>query len=291
MKIVSIGEVLWDVFEDSEKLGGAPFNFSVHATRLGHEVILVSAVGDDARGSAVLARASELGLRTDFIQTVTGAPTGTVSVRVDAAGQPDFIIHRPAAYDRLTLGPADLQRLAPIQPDWLYYGTLYQAGTTGRAETKKLAEALPGARRFYDINLRRDSHTRELIAELMATSHVVKLNDDEAIAIDSMFGRRHDSLAEFTEFWSRKFGWAAVAVTRGPRGCAVRIGADYAEPPGYAVEVADTVGAGDAFAAAFLHGLSQGWGANRSGDFANRVGAVVASRRGAVPEWSVEEVA
>lgn len=282
MKIVSIGEVLWDVFADSEKLGGAPFNFAVHATRLGHEVIFVSAVGDDARGSVVLARASELGLCTDFIQTVPGAATGTVSVRVDAAGQPDFTIHRPAAYDRLTLSAADLQKLAAIQPDWLYYGTLYQAGPAGRTETKKLADALAGARRFYDINLRPGSFTTELIAELMSTSHVVKLNDDEAIALDSMFGRPHDSLSEFTEFWSRKFGWTAVAVTRGSRGCAVRIGADYAEPPGYAVKVADTVGAGDAFAAALLHGLSQGWDAYRVGDFANRLGAAVASRPGAV---------
>jgi fructokinase len=287
--IVSIGEVLWDVFEDSEKLGGAPFNFAVHATRLGHEVIFVSAVGDDERGTAVLMRAGELGLRTDFIQVVPGAATGTVSVRVDSAGQPDFTIHRPAAYDALHLGAADLERLAALRPDWLYYGTLHQSGSGGRAETKKLAAALPGARRFYDINLRRDSYTPQLIAELMPDSHVVKLNDDEVRAVDAMFGSRHDSLAEFTGFRLRQFGWTAVAVTRGSRGCAIRIGSDYAEAPGYAVKVADTVGAGDAFAAAFLHGLSQGWDASRTGDFANRVGAVVASRPGGVPMWSMED--
>jgi fructokinase len=289
MRIISIGEVLWDVFEDSEKLGGAPFNFAVHASRLGHEVTFVSAVGDDERGHAVLTRASQLGLRPDFIQTAPGAATGTVSVRIDFAGQPDFTIRRPAAYDALRLDRADLRRLAAIEPDWLYYGTLHQAEPAARAETKKLAEALPGAKRFYDINLRRHSYTRELIAELMATAHVVKLNDDEAVAVGSMFGCRHGSLSEFTEFWSRKFGWSAVAVTRGPRGCAIRIGRDYAELPGYTVKVADTVGAGDAFAAAFLQGLSQGWDGNRTGDFANRVGAVVASRPGGVPMWSMED--
>ena len=103
MRIVSIGEVLWDVFEDSEKLGGAPFNFAVHASRLGHEVTFVSAVGDDKRGHAVLARASELGVRPDFIQVAPGAATGTVLVRVDSTGQPDFTIRRPAAYDALLL--------------------------------------------------------------------------------------------------------------------------------------------------------------------------------------------
>jgi fructokinase len=289
MRIISIGEVLWDVFEDSEKLGGAPFNFAVHASRLGHEVTFVSAVGDDERGHAVLTRASELGLRPDFIQIAPGAATGTVSVRVDSAGQPDFTIRRPAAYDALQLGRADLRRLAAIEPDWLYYGTLHQAEPAARAETKRLAEALPGAKRFYDINLRRHSYTRELIAELMAAAHVVKLNEHEAVAVDAMFGCRHDALSEFTEFWSRKFGWAAVAVTRGSRGCAIRIGRDYAEPPGYTVKVADTVGAGDAFAAAFLEGFSQGWNANRTGDFANRVGAVVASRPGGAPMWSMED--
>jgi fructokinase len=289
MRIVSIGEVLWDVFEDSEKLGGAPFNFAVHASRLGHEVTFVSAVGDDERGRAVLTRASELGLRPDFIRVAPGVATGTVLVHLDSAGQPEFTIRRPAAYDALRLDRADLRRLTAIDPDWLYYGTLHQAEPAACAETKKLAEALPGAKRFYDINLRRHCYTPELIAELMATAQVVKLNDDEAVALDSMFGCRHDSLSEFTEFWSRKFGWTAVAVTRGSRGCAIRIGGDYAEPPGYTVKVADTVGAGDAFAAAFLHGVSQGWGANRTGDFANRVGAVVASRPGGVPMWSMED--
>lgn len=289
LRIVSIGEVLWDVFDNSEKLGGAPFNFAVHARRLGHQVAFVSAVGDDERGRAALTRASELGLRPDFIQVVAGAATGTVLVHLDSSGQPDFTIRRPAAYDALRLEPADLRRLAAIEPDWLYYGTLHQAQPAARAETWKLVEALPGAKRFYDINLRRHCYTPELIAKLMATAHVVKLNDDEAVAVDSMFGRRHDSLSEFTEFWSRKFGWTAVVVTRGPRGCAIRIGGDYAEPPGYTVRVADTVGAGDAFAAAFLHGLAQGWGAARTGDFANRVGAVVASRPGGVSMWSMED--
>src|ERR1035441_4042020 len=101
LRIVSIGEVLWDVFEDSEKLGGAPFNFAVHASRLGHEVTFVSAVGDDVRGDRALRRATELGLRADFIQIARGAATGTVLVLVDSAGQPDFTIRRPAAYDAL----------------------------------------------------------------------------------------------------------------------------------------------------------------------------------------------
>jgi fructokinase len=289
MKIISIGEVLWDIFGDSEKLGGAPFNFAVHASRLGHDVTFVSAVGDDERGRAVLRRVTDLQLRPDFIQIARGEGTGTVSVRVDSAGQPDFTIHRPAAYDALRLDDAALQRLAALQPQWIYFGTLHQVEPGPRAETQKLAQALPCTKKFYDINLRRHSYTRSLVADLMSAAHVVKLNEEEAFEIDSIFGCRHGSLCEVTECWLRKFGWDAVAVTRGARGCAIRIGSDYAELPGYAVKVADTVGAGDAFAAAFLHGLSQGWDAVRTGDFANRVGAVVASRPGGVPGWSMED--
>jgi fructokinase len=274
VKIVSIGELLWDVFENSETLGGAPFNFAVHAARLGHEVIFVSAIGDDERGRRARARVRELGLNGEFVRTVPRFATGVVSVRVDPSGQPDFTIHRPAAYDALRLQPDDLDRLAAFAPDWLCYGTLYQAEPASRAEVAKLRAALPRARRFYDVNLRRDSYTPELVAELLAASDALKLNEHEAAEIGA--------LPESALY---------VAVTRGECGCAVRIRDDYAEVPGYPVKVADTVGAGDAFAAAFLHGISLGWTAAATGDFANRVGAVVASRPGGTPAWSPEDCA
>lgn len=270
---------MWDVFDQSEKLGGAPFNFSVHASRLGHRVLFLSAVGDDARGRAARAIAAELGLSTDFLQVVPGAPTGTVSVRLDATGQPDFTIHRPAAYDALRLDDATLSQLSELAPEWLYFGTLHQTAASSRKQTVKLVEALPMARRFYDINLRRDSYTLELVADLLGKADVVKMNDGEAEELAGAFGAD----------WTRKMKCQAVAVTRGANGAALRIGEDYAEVPGYRVAVADTVGAGDSFAAAFLHGLSQGWDAARTADFACRVGALVASRAGGVPEWMLEE--
>jgi fructokinase len=144
----------------------------------------------------------------------------------------------------------------------------------GRAREvlRRVMDAVPGARRFYDVNLRRGCYTPELVRELLALSGAVKMNDDEADLFPDL-------------------GQApSVAITRGDRGCVVRIANDRAECPGYPVKVADTVGAGDAFAAAFLHGLAAGWSAARTGDFANRLGALVASRPGAVPEWSPAEL-
>jgi fructokinase len=272
MTILSIGEILWDVYPDSRRLGGAPFNFAAHAHRLGHRVLFLSAVGDDESGAAAREQAAELGLDTEFIQVAPGKATGHVTVRLDTGGQPDYTIHRPAAYDFLKLDDAQLARLAALQPGWLYFGTLHQMHAGAHRELRRLVEALPETRRFYDVNLRRASYTPELVRESFALAHAVKLNHQEA--------------ALFPDFGC---AWAA-AVTAGERGSEIRIGDDRAQCPGYAVKVADAVGAGDAFAAAFLHGIVQGWSAARTGDFANRLGALVASRAGAVPEWSLAEL-
>ena len=272
MTIVSIGEILWDIFPDSERPGGTPFNFAVHAMRLGHQVIFVSAVGDDTRGRCALKRAVKLGLAPEFIQVIAGAATGTVSVKAGPAGQPDFTIHRPAAYDRLRIEPAQLQRIAEAKPGWVYFGTLFNSDPEAYRQTIDLLRSLPSARRVYDVNLRSGCYTPELVRELLTLAHAVKLNGAEA--------REFPDLSRFR----------AVAVTRGAAGCDIRIGNDRAVCPGYPVNVADTVGAGDAFAAAFLHGLEQGWSAARTGDFANRLGALIASKPGAIPDWKLEQL-
>lgn len=274
VRILTIGEILWDVFPDGERLGGAPFNFSAHAARLGHEVRFLSAVGEDERGRRALARAAELGLSCEFIARTAERPTGVATVELDAAGQPKFTIHRPAAYDCVK---TDLAALAAFDPEWIAFGTLHQAEPEPRAATARLMAAFPAARRFYDVNLRPGCYTPELVAELMAAAHVVKMNDAEAAELDAA------GCAE-------RFGWDAMAVTRGAEGCALLAGGERVEARGCKVEVADTVGSGDAFAAAFLHGLDRKWRAAEIADFANRLGALVASEAGATPAWSLEEL-
>jgi fructokinase len=289
MKILSIGEILWDVFEDAERLGGAPFNFAAHAARLGHEVRFLSAVGDDDRGRRALAAVERSGVRSDLVRRVAGQPTGAVRVRVDAAGQPSFLIERPAAYDFAALSEEDTASLAAWKADWVYFGTLHQADSRGRAVTDRAIAASPGARRFYDVNLRHNSYTLDLVATRMRQADVLKLNTDEVRVLAPVAGAPREPLEAFCRACARECGCAAVAVTLGERGSAVRIGEEYAEAPGYRVQVQDTVGSGDAFAAAFLHGLGNGWSAAAIADFANRVGALVASRAGAIPEWTVAE--
>jgi fructokinase len=289
MNIISIGEVLWDVFGDTEHLGGAPFNFGVHARILGHSVSFISAVGDDRRGRSVLEKMEAMGLPARFVRQVKDHSTGIVTVNLNSSGQPHFTIHRPAAYDFPDLSREDLRELSSQRPEWIYFGTLFQMSPKAKALTLKVIDSNPEARCFYDVNLRENCYEAALVNELMSLASAVKLNDEEADVIQSMFGWSYGSLEDFCQGTARRFGWEAVCVTRGEAGCVLWVGDNYVEAEGYKVRVADTVGAGDAFAAAFLHGLGRGWPAQEVADFANRVGALVASRPGGTPSWTIAE--
>ncbi|HEX3748577.1 MAG TPA: PfkB family carbohydrate kinase [Bryobacteraceae bacterium] len=290
MHLITAGEILWDLIGDAEYLGGAVFNFSAQLTRLGHCVSFVSAVGDDERGLRALAQANALGLSTRFVHTVKDHPTGIVTVTVDEGGQPTYVIHRPAAYDFATLDDGDFRALATPPPDWVAFGTLNSMHAGARHLLRTIVDRFPRARRFYDINLRRDSYTAELVASLCELAQAVKLNEDEVGMLGGMLGTAGETLESFCRGYAARFGWQAVCVTRGSEGCALLLGEEYVELAGYRVAVADTVGAGDAFAAALVHGIHAGWPAREVGDFANRLGALVAGRRGGVPPWTLKEL-
>ena len=289
MKTVSIGEVLWDVVGSREYLGGATFNFSVNLMRLGHTVDFISAVGADERGRRVLDCMREMGLSHRFVRVLDDHSTGTVTVSLKQDGQPSFVLHRPTAYDFPRLDDTDFRELEAQNPDWVYFGTLLMISADAYRVTMELLDHVPSAHRFYDINLRAGSYTPSLVSDLISRATLVKLNDEEVREIDRMLGRQHGSLKEFCRDYTERFGWEGVCVTRGASGCAALIRGEYIESAGYVIDVADAVGAGDAFAAAFLHGLDSGWPLHRVADFANRVGALVASRPGALPPWTTEE--
>ena len=289
MNVISIGEVLWDIVGQEEHLGGATFNFSAHLSRLGHAVSFISAVGADELGQKVIDNMSRLGLTTDYLGIDKDHPTGTASVALASDGQPKFVLQRPAAYDFPQLTTSQYERLFSRPVDWIYFGTLHQIYPQTRQLTKDLLERGSGTRRFYDVNLRSDGYTPALIQQLMSQATIVKLNHEEVEAIAVMLGSRHGSIEEFCRNYANLYKWAGVCVTRGSLGCTVLMDGQYIEAPGYPVQVVDTVGAGDAFAAAFLHGLGNGWPTPKIADFANRVGALVASRPGAIPDWTVVE--
>lgn len=289
MRIVSIGEVLWDVIGEKEFLGGAPLNFSAAAHRLGNSVALLTAVGADARGARVLDAMKELGLTTEFVQTTSECATGTAIVVTDSSGNASYVIDRPAAFDCLR-GDSLPARLAAFNPDWIYFGTLAQTGSGAEDMLVDLVQSLPGARRFYDMNLRTGHWNLPLVQRLSRLATVLKLNETEAEALfHSTLGSRDFELEEFCRRWSATYDMDTICVTLGSKGCAVFSGGQLRSFAGVSVKVVDTVGAGDAFAAAFLHGLHLGWPMERIASFANALGAMVASRSGATPTWTIDE--
>jgi fructokinase len=289
VNVISIGEILWDVVGQDEHLGGAPFNFAVHLARLGHQVSFVSAVGTDERGQKTLDTMSQMGLSTRNVRRVAGHPTGVATVSLDEAGYPNFLIHRPAAYDFPQVTGEDLAELFACPVDWIYFGTLLQMNPEAKRLTMRLLKAGGGARRFYDVNLRPGCWEPSLVRELMEKASVVKLNAEEAAEVARIAGEALESLERFCRGFASRFGWEGVCVTRGADGCSLLLEDEYVEASGYPVQVADTVGAGDAFAAAFVHGVGAGWPPLRVADFANRVGAMIATRPGGAPEWTIAE--
>ncbi len=286
--VAVLGEVLWDVFDHSRRLGGAPLNFAAHASRLGHDALLISAVGTDSLGEETSEASEALGLTTEFLQRATRFPTGAARVHLGPGDRTRFTIERPAAYDAIGISGRELARLAAHAPDWIYYGTLFASTPAGEANLCRLLNAFPTAARFYDLNLRPDCWSDPLVTRLLHHANVVKLNEEELALVQQFTGLPRSTRA-FCNDGATQYGWKAVCVTLGARGCAILAHGEYVEALGHAVDVADTVGAGDAFAAAFMHGLISEWPAAEIAAFANRVGALVASRHGAIPAWTLEE--
>jgi fructokinase len=293
LHIVSIGEILWDIIGPTEYLGGTPLNFAAHARKLGHEVFMVSGVGDDERGQRALARLRQYGISPDFVEICRGKSTGTAEVQLEPDGRPVFRIVRPAAYDAVDLTPAQRKGIVALQPRWIYFGTLYHTSPRALASTLKVLEEVPSAKRFYDVNLRDGNWNLAIVERLTSHAHVVKMSDSEAEFLDASLNvdSGDGSVEDFCRRWSEQYGCQIICVTFGERGCGIYKDGSYVQVPGRKVEVADTVGAGDAFAAAFLHALEQGWEVRRCGAFANAIAALVASRPGAIPEWKAEEIA
>ncbi len=257
-RILSCGEILWDLFPDGPRFGGAPANFAVQAAMLGARVSVLGAVGRDDRGSEAVRILDTFGIDTSLIQSLPDAPTGAVLVSVDAAGKPAFTIQPDAAWDRLTWSPALEHSLGNF--DAVYFGTLGQRGTLSRATIRRALEAAKnrGILRVLDINLRAPFYDAILLRESLELASVLKISDEElpsvaaACAIPSAAGT-HAILAQLCQ----RFSLLCVAMTRGADGALLLADAQITEQPGIPVTVVDTVGAGDAFTAALVTGILQ----------------------------------
>lgn len=278
--ILSIGEVVWDIFDNHEVLGGAPLNVAYQLVSLGLNAKMISRVGADPLGRKSLKAIAALGLETAWIQIDERLPTGRVNISVDRHNEPHFDIVSPAAWDAIDTGT--VRQLAANQaPYMLVYGTLGQRATESRDAIRTLwAKA---ERRFYDVNLRPPDTTPELVAESLTAADLVKMNGDELARLAEWFtGRRHDKKQAARDLLTR-FGLQVLAVTEGAAGAWLVTADQYFEHPGFTINVADTVGAGDAFFAALIEGFVNRRPWHDCLALANRRGAYVASRAGATP--------
>jgi fructokinase len=289
-RVLGIGELLWDLFPDGPRLGGAPFNVVANMRRLNHPAAFVTAVGDDELGRSAVAAVGELGVDTTFISVAPDLPTGTVAVTPDPVEGHRFTIGSPAAYESIGGSGTLVTRLLDLVPEALVYGTLAQRSPAVRGLTHRVATEIRPVNRLYDVNLRDGSWTGDLVLDLLSDATVVKLNGDEAVVLAGLLGSAATGRALATALAAR-YGIERLCITRGAAGATLLVGGDEYTVEGIHVEVVDTVGAGDAFAAGLLHGLLRDDTPEVALAFANRLGALVASRAGALPVWSAAELA
>jgi fructokinase len=280
--VVGLGEVLWDVFPDSSRPGGAPANVAFQAGQLGVRGVVCSRVGRDRLGEELVGFLAGQGLSTDWIQRDAEHPTGTVTVDLSEPSHPSYVIHENVAWDFLAAGPAWVELMGRAAA--VCFGTLAQRNKASRwAIYEALDATRPECLVVYDVNLRQQWYSREAIEPSLRRAKLVKLNDDEALVLAELFGLSTRQPQDLAQFFQQQFGVTACCITRGAKGCLLVSGDEQVDQPGLPVQVVDTVGAGDAFTAALIVGRLRGWAAPVQAAFANRVGGLVASRAGAMP--------
>ena len=282
--ILSCGEVLWDLFPDGPRFGGAPANFACHAALLGAQVSLVSAVGDEARGREAIAILQDFGLDTSLIRVIADAPTGAVGVTVDAAGKPSFEIRGGAAWDQIAWTPELEACVATV--DAVYFGTLGQRSEMSRSAIQRVLSAAKARRlpRVLDVNLRSPFFDTALIRESISQATVLKLSDDELVEVTTACGMSHghNPVAALRSLRTRN-NLDLVAMTRGAAGALLVSATKVVDQPGVPTVVCDTVGAGDSFTAALVVGLLRGDPLATIARTACEIAAAVCAQPGAVP--------
>jgi len=291
MRVLSIGEILWDHCGTQRTIGGAPLNFSAHMARLGNDVAILSAVGQDPSGEEATRHVQGLGIDVCFLQTTSAAPTGSTSVLRNDSGDSTSEINRPAAYDFVKFDALTVQALRAYNPDWLYVGTLFHVKPEVALQTVSIRRSIPQLRMFYDINLRPDNWNLSLVKCLSSHADIVKLNESEGRTLADAIGfDDFDASPEaFCQQWLRTFDLECVCLTLGARGCLLVTADDVVTVTCNPVEVMDPLGAGDAFSAGFVHAWHHGLSMQSSGCFANYMGGLVAGKSGAIPSCSKQE--
>ena len=273
---------MWDLFPDGTRLGGAPTNFAVHAASLGAESVLVSRVGRDDLGRDVVVALKETGVSVAHVQEDEGRPTGIVRVTL-TDGQPSYEIVEGVAWDAIDWVPA-LDALAQ-SADAVCFGTLAQRCNPSRSTIQRFvsttrAECL----KVLDINFRQHYHSEAVVRSALCLADVLKLSDEEVPILRDYVGGVPDEEVFLLDLMAA-FEFERVVLTRGAAGCLAVGPEGVLEVPSEPRQVVNTVGAGDAFAAAFLLGLLAGESGRACAERANRAGGYVVTQDSGTPAF------
>ncbi|RDV11078.1 carbohydrate kinase [Pontibacter diazotrophicus] len=284
-KITCFGEMLWDILPSGKLPGGAPMNVAIHLQYQGFTPIVISCVGRDELGKGLLDYLQQKGLATQWVQEDEEQQTGVVMANVSNRSEVSYDIVQPVAWDYIQMND-DLRQLG-AESDFFIYGSLAARSEPSRHTLLSLLEVAKV--KVFDVNLRPPHYSREVLEPLLKQADIVKMNHHELMEIAGWHQAFTDEKAGM-EFLKEQYALQTVIVTRGENGAAVLSDEGYFEQAGYAVEVEDTIGSGDAFLASFLGNHIKGETYPEALQQACAMGALVATHKGATPEIAPEKV-
>lgn len=280
--VVGMGEALWDVLPEGKKIGGAPANFAYHVSQFGLPSCVVSAIGDDALGKEIIENFTSKGL--DQLIAEVPYPTGTVQVEIDQTGIPLYDIKENVAWDNIPY-TKHLDALAK-RTKAVCFGSLAQRNVVSRNTINHFLDTMPkddDSLIVFDVNLRQGFYNKEILCKSMQNCNILKINDEELITVSRMFGYPGIDLQDKCWILLGKYNLKMLILTCGINGSYVFTPGNVSFQPTPKVEVADTVGAGDSFTAAFIASILKGKSVTEAHTIAVKTSAYVCTQKGAMP--------
>ena len=280
--VVGMGEALWDILPEGKKIGGAPANFAYHVSQFGLPSCVVSAVGNDSLGKEIVDNLTSKGLNHHINEVPY--PTGTVQVEIDQAGIPQYDIKENVAWDNIPY-TASLRELAQNTRAFCF-GSLAQRNVVSRQTIQSYLDAMPQTDDtlvVFDVNLRQGFYSKEILCTSMQRCNILKINDEELVTVSRMFGYPGIDLQDKCWILLGKYNLRMLILTCGINGSYVFTPGHVSFQPTPSVEVADTVGAGDSFTAAFIASLLRGKSVAEAHKVAVETSAFVCTKNGAMP--------
>lgn len=288
-KIAAFGELLWDLLPNGKVLGGAPANFIYRINSFGDEGTLLSKVGNDKDGKEAREALRNLGVSDDNIQTDYEFPTGTVKVKIDEIGNPDFNIITEVAYDHIEINSEMMEAFSDA--DCVCFGTLVQRYGISKNTLRELIHESTDVVKFLDINLRKKCYSAAIIEDSLRMTNILKTNDEELLITKELLGLKNENLKNLAQETIEKYKLDILLCTLGQNGafCLTKDGVFHYDP-GYQIVLGDTVGSGDAFSAGFVHYYMNGRPIEEALRFGNAAGTMVATTTGATAPISKENI-